>query len=528
MRLPSILVPCFALVLAGASGCGADSGNGPESTSPLPASTSAPSPLSEPGSDANTTPATETALILSFERLPAEGVDPFRVTVTLHRDGQPLAGETLELDIPRGSTGPIADIGDGTYVFTVTPTEAGPHPVTVRHADATITRVALVAAGLHPTLGQPLEVPGLVNTPGWEDGITITPDGEWLFIQYVPAYFAGLVNVSSICAEEGWALHDLATCPGKPDSDWVFETIGPIGGELRPRFPTGAIEDGRLQHIDLTVPGQFNGLVLFPSVFYGFRRQPDGTFAEPFKVAFNDARGTNAPFGLSFRMTGPDTADFVVAWNNFFDQEGNDDPDVYHGSLTLGRDHSLGDVTYAGDLFQSITPTIERVNLPSHAGVQGNPHLHVDEAGEVRSLWTDDERDTHDLSVHVLRDGTFPDGTWEPVPLPPRINTPGEESQPFFDGARLYLNRDRSVVVHDYLSPAPDAFDDDSAWGPEVVLLPSGDITPGGFFGFGEPTLAERDGRTWLYFVYVTTREVRSETGRVDLAFGAGFVELSD
>lgn len=521
------MVLCLAIALPITSGCGADSGSGSngatDSNTPSGA-TSTPS-----GSDATaTTPEEQVTLTLAFERLPAEGVDPFRVTVALHQDGQPLAGQSLDVDVPRGALGEVADLADGTYTFTVTPSERGLHPVTVRHRDVSTTRVAIVEAGLGDGIGQPLEVPGLVNTPGWEDGITITPDGEWLFIQYVPAHFAGLTYVTGICAEEGWALYDLTTCPGKPDSDWVFETIGPIGGELRPRFPTGSIEDGRLQHIDLTVPGQFNGLVLFPSVFYGFRRQSDGTFAEPFKVAFDDARGANGPFGLSFRMTGPDTADFVLAWNNFFDDLGDEGADVYHGSLTLGQDHSLGAVTYTGDLYQSITPTITPVNLPSHAGVQGNPHLHVDDDGAVRSLWTDDEYDTHDLSVYVPREGTFPDGTWEQVPLPPRINTPGEDSQPFFTGSRLYLNRDRAVVRHDFLAETPDAFSEDAAWGPEVVLLPSGDITPGGFFGFGEPTLAERDGRTWLYFVYVTTREVRTETGRVDFNFGAGFVELLD
>ncbi|PKL15188.1 MAG: hypothetical protein CVV49_21800, partial [Spirochaetae bacterium HGW-Spirochaetae-5] len=328
---------------------------------------------------------------------------------------------------------------------------------------------------------------------------------------------------------------NLETCPAKSDSNWVFDTIGPYNTSSRPDFPVGAINSGKLTHISFEVPAVAKGLVLFPTVFYGFKRQSDGTFAQPFKVAFNDARGTNGPFGLSFQMTSATTAKFAVAWNNYFDgaadggtTTGEDDkPDIYHGTITMGQNNSLGDVSYSGELFSGISPVITPVGFSSHLGVQGNPHLYYDGTGEIKSIWTDDEQDTHNLTVYVLTGGSYPSGTWTPVTLPAKINTAGSESQPFFTGTRLYLNRDVGIVYHEFSGVHGTAdFADNTKWGNEVVVLKSGDVTLGGIFGVGEPTIAQRDGKTYLYFAYVETRSAGVVSGRVDYNLGAAFVEL--
>ncbi len=375
----------------------------------------------------------------------------------------------------------------------------------------------------------------MVNTDGYEDGITITPDGEYLFIQYGPVYFSGVLLHSTICAEAGWTLYNLETCPGKSDSSWVFGTRGPYSAPLRPGFPTGSIANGTLTHIDIEVPGVAKGIALFPTVFYGFKRQADGSFAEPFKLAFNDSRGANAPFGLSFQMNGPHSADFVVAWNNYFGDLGDDTPDIYHGSITMGQNTSLGDVVYEDGFFSSIDPAISPVGFDSHMGVQGNPHLYYDDFGDVQSIWVDDEQDAHAITVYVRTAGVFPQGTWEPVLLPGTINpyTPGGDealrsSQPFFDGSRLFLNRGTRIVYHAYTGTHDSAgYSNPANWGAEVVVLASTDgAAMGGIFGVGEPTLAQRDGRTWLYFAYVETRAAGTGTGRYDFKIGAAFVEI--
>ncbi len=485
----------------------------------------------------------QASLRLEFERVESGGLDPFTVTAFLNVDGSPAAGKTIDVNVPRGSVSGTSDNGDGSYEFTVTPSSTGVYPVTVSYGGASVRRDALVLSELLAGVGQPLLVPGMVNTDGYEDGITITPDGEYLFVQYGPLYFSGVLLHSTICAEAGWTLYNLDTCPGKPDSSWVFGTRGPYSAPLRPGFPTGAIVNGTLSHIDLLIPGDANGIVLFPTVFYGFKRQADGSFAEPFKLAFNDSKGTNGPFGLSFQMTGPDTAEFVVAWNNYFDglpgvdvaDGANDKPDIYLGSITMGQNTSLGDVSYVGGFFSSIDPAITPVGLASHDGVQGNPHLYYDSSGAVKSIWVDDEQVGHDITVYVLTAGSFPDGTWAPITLPAKINpyTPGDDealrtSQPFFDGSRLFLNRGTRIVYHEYNGTHDSTGYADSAnWGEEVVALASTDgAAIGGIFGVGEPTLAQRDGTTWLYFAYVETRAAGTGAGRYDFKVGAAFVDI--
>lgn len=467
------------------------------------------------------------SITLSFERIDQAGLDPFKVTAALADNGDPLAGRDITIDVPRGAVSAVTDNGDGTYEFTVTPSSTGIYPVTVTYSGASIKRDALVVNTLLSGAGQPLLVPGSVNTSGYEDGITITPDGEYLFIQYGPLYFSGVFLHESICAEAGYSLYCLGTCPPKDDSNWVFDTIGPYTSPLRPGFPTGGISSGKLTHLDIAVPGDVDKIVLFPTVFYGFKRQADGTFAQPFKVAFNDSKGANSPFGLSFQMTGPDTAVFVMAWNNYFNQLGDDKPDIYHGAITMGQNTNLGDVAYAGEFFSSIIPNVNPVGFDAHAGVQGNPHLYYDINGDIKSIWVDDEQVSHNLTVYVLTSGVFPDGTWTSVILPAKINTAGEESQPFFTGTRLYLNRGVRIVYHEYTGAHNAAgYGNDANWGNEVVVLASGDSAVEGIFGVGEPTIAEYGGKTWLYFVYVETRSAGAGAGRYDYDMGAAFVEL--
>lgn len=475
-------------------------------------------------------------ITLDFSRIDnASGLDPFKMTASVLNNGAPVTGAGLSLTIPKGAVSSVTDNGNGTYEFTVTPVNTGVYPVTVSYSGYSIKREALVVTELEAGAGQPQLVPGLVNTDGYEDGITITPDGEYLFIQYGPIYFSGIFLHQTICAEAGWSLYNLETCPAKSDSNWVFDTIGPYSTSSRPDFPVGAINAGKLKHLDIEVPDIAKGIVLFPTVFYGFKRQSDGTFAQPFKVAFNDAKGANGPFGLSFQMTGATTAKFAVAWNNYFDgnadggtaTEEDDKPDIYHGTITMGQNNNLGDVTYSGELFSSISPNITPVSFSSHAGVQGNPHLYYDGTGEIKSIWTDDEQTSHDLTVYVLTGGSYPDGTWTPITLPPKINTTGSESQPFFTGTRLYLNRDVGIVYHEFNGThGTTDFADNTKWGNEVIVLKSGDVASGGIYGVGEPTIAVRDGKTLLYFAFVESRSAGVVPGRVDYNLGAAFVEL--
>lgn len=121
-------------------------------------------------------------LSLDFGRIPRSGPDGFTVTATLRYGGLPAPGRSLQIDVPRGLADRFVDHGDGTYSFEVSPAGTGIHPVTVTVEDAKITRDVLVLPTVAEGVGQAVAVPGMVNTDGYEDGVSITPDGEYLFI----------------------------------------------------------------------------------------------------------------------------------------------------------------------------------------------------------------------------------------------------------------------------------------------------------------------------------------------------------
>ena len=51
---------------------------------------------------------------LQMTRVSQAGVDPFDVTVTLLNSGVALPGQTLTLNVPKGSVSAVSDNSDGT------------------------------------------------------------------------------------------------------------------------------------------------------------------------------------------------------------------------------------------------------------------------------------------------------------------------------------------------------------------------------------------------------------------------------
>ena len=488
------------------------------------------------------------ALTLTMDRIEELGLDPFTVTATLKKNGDNLSGQALSLDVPKGALSPVTDNNDGTYSFTVTPATTGEYPVTISYEDASIKRTAVVVNEVLSGIGQPMAVPGdYVNTEGYEDGITITPDGEYLFVQYGPIHFSGVFAVGDICDDVGYSIgYNLNDCSGREDSSLVFGSIGPFGNFQRPNFPSEGIvggEGGVLKHFSgIVSSGLFNGITGFPTIFYGFKRQSDGTFAEPFRIAFNDPRAAAGPFGMSFVMNGDGTARFSFAWNNYFDanadgieatEEVDDKADIYGGTITLGQDNNLGDITYTGpdvfggDFFDAITLNFTPIPFPSRVGAQGNPHLY-DESGVIKSIWTDSEGDTENISVYRLISGVYPAGTWELDVLPSKIVTGEEEKMPFFTGDELVMMRGSRIVFHKYQPTnglCASTYTHNDCWSDELKALETtGDVGNDEVVGIGEPTIATYEGKDYLYFAYVLRRE--STTTTVDLNINAGFVEI--
>jgi hypothetical protein len=490
-----------------------------------------------PAQDGESPSSPPVQLNVSFLRQTGAAPAPFSVQVTATRDGQAVQGLLPRVTAAQAaSISAVTQTGPSEYQASVQPAGFGPLAVSVSAGGTTVVRTAVVLTTYGTgVIRQPMAIPGdLVNSDGYEDGVTIIPDGQFLFIQYGPFHFSGLSLISSICSSALLSIgYDLNGCSGRANSSLVFSTVGPSTGPARPGFPSQGINgNGTLKHLpSVVVGGVANGILGFPTAFYGFRRQPDGSFGEPFKVAFDDERGLNGPFGLSFRPNTNGTTDFAVAWNNYFNDLGDDKADIYTGNMTLGQAHSLGEVVYSGETFTSISPTVSPAPFSSHVGTQGNPYLELDPAtGQVRSIWTDDEASTHDLSVYRLTSGAYPNGTWVRDTLPAVINTAGSESQPTFVDGRLYLNRDVKIVYHEHRSQngsCGGGYSHADCWGPEVLLLAgSGGSSPGDVFGVGEPTVATVAGQRLLYFVYVRSRENLNVSGLPDFDLDAGFVEI--
>ena len=485
-------------------------------------------------SDSSTTTATAYALAMQMTRVTQSGFNPFIVTVTVTKDGSPAPGQSLQVTIPKGTSTATVDNGDGTYSFTVTPTSTGTYPVTASIGGAVLTRKAVVLDTYMTGVGQPMAIPGdYVNTDGYEDGVTITPDGQYLFVQYGPFYMSGILNYLTICSSNSYsANYDLNTCSGRTNSSLVFNTIGPTSGPYRPGYDTTNIVNGKLRHLPLvTISGVANGIVGFPTMFYGFKRQADGTFAEPFTLAFDDPKNIQGPFGLSFKMNGDGTGIYIVAWNNYLNDPGGDHkPDIYTGSLTFGQNTSMGTVTYSGDTYTAITPNVSLVNFPSQAGVQGNPHLYYDTSGNIKSIWTDDEQVSNDLTVYRLTSGSMTTGAWVKDTLPSVINTSAAESQPFFTGDKLIMRRGNNIAYHAYQptnGSCASGFTDPTCWGAQTIMIGNNANTAvGQIVTVGEPTIATYNGKKYLYFVYIEVRANAAVTGVADYNADAAFVEI--
>jgi hypothetical protein len=169
------------------------------------------------------------------------------------------------------------------------------------------------------------------------------------------------------------------------------------------------------------------------------------------------------------------------------------------------------------------------VSFSSHSGVQGNPHATTNQSGNIIAIWTDDEQVSHDLSVYRLSAGSFPNGTWVRDTLPSKISTGAEENQPFFTGSRLYFRRGTNIVYHDYTpnsGSCSSTYTHNDCWGSEVkVLEANGSTGVGEIFTVGEPTLAQYNGKTYLYFVYVMRRN-NLTVSLNDYNINVGFVEI--
>ncbi len=497
---------------------------------------------------------------LDFNRLGNNSPNPFVVTASVFKNNVPESGlaTDIEIELGRGNLGLVNEIAPGQYQFTVTPTQTGEHSVKITYENTTITRTALVLTSVHSDWGQPMAVSGFVNTPGYEDGVTVSPDGKYLFVQYGPLYFSAF-QLFNLPRENGGCggnrlLPDRCTHP------WLDKTIGPYIGPERPGFFDGRFSDTNMLHnANSWGVGVDESPIFAPStMIYGFKRQPDGSFADPFYISFDDENDAiiNAS-GLSLMMHGDGTATILFALDDpsdpdmvDLDGDGSDDVeslhDIFTAEIILGENNLLGTYVYSGTPgtppvrglpFESQLVNFGKTGINGIAGTQGNPHLyHIN--GEVQSIWTDDERDDGgdrgDLAVYGLTAGTFPGGTWLKVLLPTIVNqpSPSDEIQPFFTGGGLYYTHMSDTQLPEIYyarysgTQALSDYQNANNWSsPERILAGDTDHTLGKIVAVGEPTIAYFQGDEYLYFVYAYIRDFDSISGLPDIDMQAGYIK---
>jgi hypothetical protein len=236
-----------------------------------------------------------------------------------------------------------------------------------------------------------------------------------------------------------------------------------------------------------------------PESAYGFHRQPDGTFAEPFSIHFEDD-GAGTSFCFSFVAPVQDRSASIVFATM---QAGTNLPNRPTATvLTLGAENVLG--TYA---CLSGVPTYSPgaiTTLPVNPATQNAGN--TSEGGGY--LWSDDETQQPPVALvaAVLVDGGF--GTWAPLPLP----SSGEDRrQPVLYGGSIYYYRSTTVTSTAWSGADPSS---SASFGPPRIELAgesnAQNATSGEVVAVGQPTFADRpDGTTEMYFVYYR----RTETG---------------
>ncbi|MEK6795579.1 MAG: hypothetical protein AABZ39_12425 [Spirochaetota bacterium] len=417
----------------------------------------------------------------------------------------------------RGTVGDVVLRRNRSFVCRVTPDGLGSGEYTVTAAlpktPLSVTHRALVLAAVDERWGQPQCVEGLVNTLGWEDGAHVSRDGNYLFIHYIAQSASCMIEgkIEAFKKAKGpW------TAPARPD----FPAAARIAsnGTIRNAAPALGLDEAKIKEL---------GLKLLAQATYGFKRQHNGEFAEPFLVEIAGNDGSIALMGPVLIRDAHGRDALLFCWDDpRIDKGLRSGMDHWLAPLANGRHNVLGRYAKPWPAIKDLTAEIIGGEpLPKQ---QGNPGPYVDSSGRVVQIWYDDEtvpEEKRDVIVRVLRpDGKFPKGPWHtPVVLPPPVNLPNiGEIQPVFDGKEVTLRRGHEIVSIPFIGKGADALANSQAWGRarrDLVAEPDKFSQRGPIISLGEPSKAVRNGRTTLFFVYA----LRRDDGLLDL--NVGYVE---
>jgi hypothetical protein len=470
------------------------------------------SSLQDAGSDAGL----EVQLSLVLHRLigDAGAPDPILAFVTAaDESGAPLSGLAIVVDA--GGVILPATEDAGFYLATIVPPfTSGELPVTAFAAGTgtTAQQTALVLPFVGDLWDQPQPVVGLVNTPGTEDSSTVSPDGEWLIVgTYSP--------LDVFCCGVG--------CGGYPtldgDNPACVDVLGPVAAPARPGMPgADRISGSRLTDwsdpqmcavlpdggpIEVFDDGGFYPLTFPPVAAYGFHRQSDGSYAEPFPIQMSSDGFVGAPFCFTFLGDG-DGGVVSVVFAFSIDAVDGGKPHPWVGSIALGQSNTLG--SYACEsstlpAYPAFTPGgIQSVPVGPSSQQAGNTSVARVSSGTY--LLSDDESASPPyVEYSLISDaGVFSD--WVPMALP----EPGiDRRQPVVAGPRLFYYRGADVASVAWNGADPGEASSFSDLETELSRETNLTGRVGEVVGLGQPTFAAVDGGVQMFFVYYR----RSATG---------------
>jgi hypothetical protein len=444
---------------------------------------------------------------LDFERDTAPADGSFKAIIWLSDAGgaSVVFASTPVLTSTRGTVSSLTPRGDGKQEATVTPDaqKSGEYTVTlsatVSGSSVSVSHTAIVMEQVASGWGQPFSVDGLVNTGGTQDSLAVSPDGQYLFLQYYP--------VTLNCILPG----------GVTSSQYCQTPLGPVSAPQRPNMPGASrVGTNSVHHGCPSLNFDPSPFPIPPIAIYGFHLQADGSYAEPFVFMFANNDGCFAPWGPSVKANGDGTYHMFFAFN---DPREYNTPNafshIYDYNFTPGTTQKLGDTSYSSAV-QLSNFVLNKATVAGTDTHRGNPHVHY--SGNTLSLlfYDDETQASANQFIHV---SNWNGSSWDaPVALNfAQFNETGYgDTQPYFDGTQLILRNGSELRSYTYNGGALDSA---ASWStPATLLLPSASAVAGNVVVVGEPTIATINGVQVLYFVYA----IYQVNGSVNLR--AGFV----
>ncbi len=439
-----------------------------------------------------------TKLLINFHRLP-ESISFEVIIKAKNNDNIDVNINDVNIYSNRGKIGQLKKIAKNEFKATITTNGTGEYKIvsSLRHSNVKVSKTAVVLAYVDENWDQPEAVEGLVNTKGWEDGVAVSSNGQWLFIQYIP------VPIDCMIA-------------GDPDNELCTKVIGPVEAPYRPDMPGAerVLPDGTIKNECPSLNFYNPPFPVPPNSLYGFKRQKDGSFKEPFPIYFAGSDGCISAFGPALFSEAKNNFLLFAFDNPLVEESKSTHGDLYALKIKLGKKIILGNFVKNEGKISLKNFNAKRIGNP-YEGHQGNPHHWKDNNGTI-FVFYDDENNRKDLFSTYTDSGILSERWSQSVKIPSPVSSQTYlEAQPFFDGKFLYFRREIEILKSKWKGGS---FSEKDSWERPMLVLKGDSFSAKEkhILGVGEPTIAKIGKKRELYFVYI----IKTEEGTLDLNIG--------